>query len=115
MLSDGGRRGGNDRADLACGGRPARRLRGSVTPSWHGRGHDHQDLNLKKAAYERFGVPSYWVIDPDLEQPSIRAFQLANGEFREAAHAVGDGPLCAERPFAVEIVPARLVAKLRTR
>lgn len=23
-----------------------------------------RDLNLKKGAYERFGVPSYWVVDP---------------------------------------------------
>jgi len=74
-----------------------------------------RDLNLKKAAYERFGVPSYWVVDPDLEQPSVRAFELANGEYREVAHAVGEGSLRAEQPFAVEIVPARLVAKLRAR
>ena len=74
-----------------------------------------RDLNLKKAAYERFGIPSYWVIDPDLELPSIRAFQLVHGEYREEAHAAGDAPFCAERPFVVEIVPSRLVAKLRAR
>ena len=72
-----------------------------------------RDLNLKKAAYERFGVPSYWVIDPDLEQPSLRAFQLVNGEYIEAAFAVEDVPFRAERPFPVEIVPSRLIAKLR--
>src|SRR5580698_2926723 len=27
-----------------------------------------RDLNLKKAAYERFGIPSYWVVDPDFGQ-----------------------------------------------
>jgi Uma2 family endonuclease len=74
-----------------------------------------RDLNLKKAAYERFGIPSYWVIDPDLEQPSLREFELANGEYREVSQAVGDTPFCAGRPFPVEIVPSRLVAKLRTR
>jgi Uma2 family endonuclease len=31
-----------------------------------------RDLNLKKAAYERFGIPSYWVIDPDLDRPGLR-------------------------------------------
>jgi len=74
-----------------------------------------RDLNLKKAAYEQFGVPSYWVIDPDLEHPSLRAFQFQDGVYIEEAHIVGDGRFQAERPFAVEIVPAHLVAKLRTR
>ena len=74
-----------------------------------------RDLNLKKAAYERFGIPSYWVIDPDLERPGLRAFRLLDGEYREAAHVAGDATFCAEEPFRVEIVPSRLVAKLRTR
>jgi Uma2 family endonuclease len=74
-----------------------------------------RDLNLKKAAYERFGVPSYWVIDPDLDQPSVREFQLLDGEYREVAYVRADVSLQAERPFPVEIVPSRLVAKLRTR
>jgi Uma2 family endonuclease len=74
-----------------------------------------RDLNLKKAAYERFGVPSYWVIDPDLDRPSLRAFQLVDGEYREAADVAGDAAFCAEEPFRVEIVPSRLVAKLRSR
>jgi Uma2 family endonuclease len=46
-----------------------------------------RDLNLKKAAYERFGIPSYWVVDPDVDR--------------------------AARPFSVEIVPDQLVAKFR--
>jgi len=74
-----------------------------------------RDLNLKKAAYERFGVPSYWVIDPDLDRPSLRAFWLMDGEYREAARVAGDAAFCAEEPFRVEIVPSRLVAKLRSR
>ena len=74
-----------------------------------------RDLNLKKAAYKQFGIPSYWVIDPDLERPDIRAFRLVHGEYRETAHAAGDMPFRAEEPFRVEIVPSRLVAKLRIR
>jgi Uma2 family endonuclease len=74
-----------------------------------------RDLNLKKAAYERFGVPSYWVIDSDLEQPSLRAFDLVRGEYRETGQAAGDTPFRADRPFPVEIIPSRLVAKLRMR
>jgi Uma2 family endonuclease len=72
-----------------------------------------RDLNLKQAAYERFGVPSYWVIDPDLDRPSLKAFELADGAYAEVAHVTGDQVFAAHRPFAVEIVPSRLVAKLR--
>jgi Uma2 family endonuclease len=72
-----------------------------------------RDLNLKKAAYERFGVPSYWVIDPDLDRPSLRAFELTDEVYTEVAHVTGDQPFRGQRPFGVEIVPSRLVAKLR--
>jgi Uma2 family endonuclease len=72
-----------------------------------------RDLNLKKAAYERFGIPSYWVIDPDLDQPGLRAFELADGTYREAARAAGDTPFRVRQPFPVEVLPFRLVAKLR--
>jgi hypothetical protein len=37
------------------------------------------------------------------------------GETGEAAQVAGDVPFRAERPFPVEIVPSRLVAKLRAR
>jgi Uma2 family endonuclease len=72
-----------------------------------------RDLNLKKAAYERYGVPSYWVIDPNLDRPSLRAFELSHGVYREIAHVTGDQAFHAQHPFAVQIVPTRLTAKLR--
>ena len=73
-----------------------------------------RDLNLKKAAYERFGIPSYWIIDPDLEKPTLQAFELVDDAYCEAGQAVGETPYRAERPFPVEIVPSHLVAKLRS-
>jgi Uma2 family endonuclease len=72
-----------------------------------------RDLNLKKAAYERFGIPSYWVVDPDLERPGLRAFELNDdGVYAEVTHVTGAETFRAGRPFSVEIVPDRLVAKL---
>jgi Uma2 family endonuclease len=70
------------------------------------------DLSLKKAAYERFGVESYWVVVPDLGKPELIVFELAAGRYREAAHVSGDEAFAAVRPFRIEIVPSRLVAGL---
>jgi Uma2 family endonuclease len=74
-----------------------------------------RDLNLKKAAYESFGVPSYWVVDPNLDRPSLRAFALEGASYAEAGCVTGKAAFQAERPFSVEVVPADLVAKLRGR
>jgi Uma2 family endonuclease len=70
------------------------------------------DLNIKKTAYELFGVQSYWVIDPDPERPSLRAFRLVDGTYHHAGHARGEEAFRAKEPFPVEIVPSRLVATL---
>ena len=71
------------------------------------------DLNRKKAAYERFGVPSYWVVIPDTGKPELIVFELREGHYAEAARVAGGEPFRAHRPFAVEVVPARLVAGLQ--
>ena len=73
------------------------------------------DLNVKKAAYERFGVESYWVVVPDRDEPEVIAFELRDGRYQEAAHATGDDKFAAVRPFSIEVVPSRLVAGLRSR
>ncbi len=70
------------------------------------------DLNRKKTAYERFGVPSYWVVVPDLDKPELLAFGLDGGRYRQVAHVRGDERFTASEPFPVEVVPARLVAGL---
>jgi Uma2 family endonuclease len=68
------------------------------------------DLNRKKSAYEQFGVPSYWIVDPDLDRPELTAFELgADGRYGEVGRVHGTTPFPALRPFAVDIVPARLV------
>src|ERR1700730_6853067 len=37
------------------------------------------DLGRKKVAYERFGVPSFWVVDPRVKKPSLIVFELVDG------------------------------------
>lgn len=69
------------------------------------------DRNTKKAAYERMGVASYWVISPD--GPSVTVFELdEEGRYVETAKAAGNQPFEAQRPFPVRIVPRDLLGRL---
>ncbi len=71
-----------------------------------------RDGSLKKAAYARLGVESFWLVDPDPADPAVTAFELRAGSYREIATVSGAEPWTASRPFAVSIVPAELVAGL---
>jgi hypothetical protein len=53
------------------------------------------------------------VIDPDLDRPTLRAFELSGGVYRDVAHAAGDQAFYARQPFAVQVIPTQLIAKLR--
>jgi Uma2 family endonuclease len=70
------------------------------------------DLNTKKAVYERFGVGSYWIVVPDRDKPQLIAFELRAGRYEQVASVGGDEVFRAERPFDVDLSPARLVARL---
>lgn len=66
------------------------------------------DANLKRAAYARLGVPSYWLVDP--AKPSVTVLELhRDGDYRQAAHVEGEEILALDRPFAVRFSPAELV------
>ena len=67
------------------------------------------DTNLKKAAYQRMGVQSYWLVDP--AKPSLTVFELDSTGFRyqRIAEVVGDKAFEATQPFAVRVVPADLL------
>jgi Uma2 family endonuclease len=69
------------------------------------------DLNRKKAAYDRFGVPSYWIVDPGPPQPELTVFELRDGAYVLVAKA--SGPFTADRPFTVSIATAELTHGLR--
>lgn len=73
------------------------------------------DLTSKKAAYAAFGVPSYWIVVPDVRRPELTVFELADGHYEESGHVVGDQRFGGTRPFPVEVVPAGLVDGLSQR
>lgn len=74
------------------------------------------DANLKRAAYARMGVPSFWLVDPDKDHPVLTAYQLDPdadpADYRQLARVTGDEPFDATAPFDVRVVPSELVAKL---
>jgi Uma2 family endonuclease len=70
------------------------------------------DLTRKKAAYQAFGVASYWIVVPDTRRPELSAFELIGGRYEQVGQATGDEAFRADHPFPVEVAPARLVAGL---
>ena len=72
------------------------------------------DLNVKRDAYERFGVVSYWLVSPDLDDPALTVLELvADGRYRQTARVSGGQTFRATRPYPVDVTPAQLVAPLR--
>ncbi|RHW27222.1 Uma2 family endonuclease [Nocardioides immobilis] len=61
------------------------------------------DLNLKKARYQRAGVPSYWVVDPDPLR--LTAWDLRDGSYVEVADVGRGDEWTAALPFAVTVRP----------
>ena len=53
------------------------------------------------------------MVIPDTGKPELIAFEFRDGHYAEAARVAGSEPFRARRPFAVEVVPASLVAGLR--
>jgi len=68
------------------------------------------DRNTKKDVYAGFGVASYWLVKPSLDDPRLIAFELRRGSYHQIAEVSGDEASEAARPFAVDVVPAALVA-----
>ena len=69
------------------------------------------DLNREKAAYERFGVPSYWILNPDPPQPELTALELREGCYAPVAKT--SGSFAAAHPFTMCVDLADLTRGLR--
>ena len=56
-------------------------------------------------------MPSYWIVNPDRNRPTLTVFELDGHEYREVVRVAGNTPFLARQPFEVEIIPARLVQR----
>lgn len=65
------------------------------------------DLVLKRRAYERAGVASYWLVDP--LRPCLTVLELQDGAYVEVAHVAGEQAWTARLPYPVTITPADLL------
>ena len=67
------------------------------------------DGNRKKDVYQGFGIPAYWIVEPDRDRPELTVFELRSSTYEQVAHVTGDEEYRALVPFPVTIVPASLV------
>lgn len=70
------------------------------------------DYTLKRGFYARIGVRSYWLVEPDLDQPKVTALVLDGDDYCEIAKVTGDERFDATEPFPVTVVPSALVRGL---
>ena len=59
-------------------------------------------------------MPYYWIRDP-AGDGALTVFANEGGGYAQVARVVGDQPFVAAEPFAVTVVPARLLDGLRPR
>lgn len=67
------------------------------------------DLIKKRAAYARFGVPEYWVVDPTTG--GVRCFRARDGEFEETLCTGASLTSEATPGFTLDLTPLRRLAQ----
>jgi Uma2 family endonuclease len=60
-------------------------------------------------AYEQFGIPAYWIVEPDLDRPELIVFELRDGRYQQVARVTGEEAFAAAVPFPVTVTPSALV------
>lgn len=65
------------------------------------------DLLLRRDRLQAGGVPSYWLVDPDV--PSLTALGLSDGTYREATVVAGGASWTSTAPFPMTVVPTDLL------
>ena len=60
-----------------------------------------KDLLLKRDVYQRLGIPSYWIVDPD--EPSLLVLELADSVYVEVTRLTGDQTVRLDKPFPIEV------------
>ncbi|GAB3810345.1 Uma2 family endonuclease [Kribbella italica] len=65
------------------------------------------DVVHKRSLYERFGVPSYWLLDPDRQELTV--LELVAGRYTCQAVVQYDESHHAALPFPVDLSPAELL------
>jgi Uma2 family endonuclease len=64
----------------------------------------------RKDIYEGFGIPAYWIVEPDMDRPELIVFKLRSDSYEQTAHVIGAEEYHAEIPFPVTIAPSQLVS-----
>jgi Uma2 family endonuclease len=67
------------------------------------------DLFVTKERLARAGCPHYWIVDAG--EPSITAWDLMDGQYRQTGTARAAESFSVAEPFPFEVVPADLVVE----
>lgn len=74
------------------------------------------DLGAKKDMYERFEVPSYWVVDLKGDEPEVQVFELSDdGRYAEEARVTWGRSCTLSSPFPIELAPDQIFDRLPRR